>query len=581
VPNAVAGWKRFSITFSFAAESLGDYAFYLLGDHFNNTRFDELLALSADCSERFDVLIRRTAAARSRVAKAGQPPGLDPELIELDAEAEKIRGELAAIEEQLIALSGIPAEVFDQIEREQIRGDVVDRTPRRSVAVEAFEPTGSIDDLVALAVRRMVSLVDTNWLREQRRIGAGLPSSFLHEPLSLVRGLRLSSERPAAHRFAQTLLVAEDFVEGRPSFDWFAAASLLPQLAAFENAFDLLRHVGGNTHERIASLWQDKSEFVDSTVFELLVASACVWKGRSVSSLQVAPGIAKTPDFQIHGYPFPTFVECKRRQSILDADVHDDRHMRALFGRLREASIARGMFGIIDLTITVEAEALPVDAIVAAFAQQRLAIRPTAPTRYAWGQIAFHEARPRHTFDDTRLYSPYFLRTVFGWNTDLPSHDGIVCQVDPPDSIFVNSAKRPLALTWNSDGPQSIRRRSRSVAALFGQAVHQMPAGSVGIVYVAYNEGNREDVADERVRLAKERLKEWTHEWHIRVPIALVNRLIPRALGNGAPDLVETAIRVESSTYGSSAWFADFPSTVFTRGSGTFNGTDAGNLGRQ
>lgn len=94
--------------------------------------------------------------------------------------------------------------------------------------------------------------------------------------------------------------------------------------------------------------------------------------------------------------------------------------------------------------------------------------------------------------------------------------------------------------------------------------MRQIPPGEVGVVYVCFQEADREPVADDRTRFLERELREWTHEWQIRVPATIMTRIIPRALGHGNPDLVETGLQFYSATMGSPTWFADFPSRGFT-----------------
>jgi hypothetical protein len=508
--------------------------------------------------------VERIATARRRIALARQSPSSDSELNELHAAAERARLELAEVEKEFIELSGISVETIEAIEQERIKGDPIDRTPRRSVTEDAIPPTGYVDEILPRAVERFARMVGADWLGDQRLKGGALDAGFLVRPFSLIRGIRVASEQVATHRLAQSIMVAEDYMGGRSTYDWHAGASLIPQFTALEVAFDLLKEVGGDIQDRITTLWSRGSEFFDSTVFELLVAAACVRNGRTISSLPVTPGVAKTPDFEVHGYPFPKYVECKRRQSVLASDLIEDEAVHRLFAQLRSEAQRLGMWGVAEVQLLVEPEALVATEVIAALSQQRFAIDPVTATQHGWGNIAFRELPSRFAIDEARLYGPSFLRRVFGWNTDLPTHDGIICQVDRPEGMIVSDVREPFALVWNSDSPANVRRRLRSIAALFGAAVKQLPAGSSGIIYAAYNEGNRPDIADNRVALAHERLHEWEHEWHIRIPISFMIRLIPRPLGNGSPDLVETAMRLVSGAYGSPAWFADFPTQIFT-----------------
>lgn len=284
--------------------------------------------------------------------------------------------------------------------------------------------------------------------------------------------------------------------------------------------------------------------------------------GRDVEFLKA--GQEKTPDLRVHDYPIPLVVECKRRHSVNEADIAEDAAMCALYVELRTACRGLGVTGVIELHLTTPPEALPLKDIVAACVRHRLAADPTRVTAHNWGTVRYLRSPSRLRFPPTRLYSPNFLRAVFNWDTDLPSHDGIVCQVKHPRGFIVDEAREPLALVWTNEHPKVLSRRTRAMMALFAKAMRQIPPGEVGLVYACYQEGDREVVADTRTRQLIERLREWTHEWQISMPATIISRLVARPLHDGAPDLIETGLQFYSATDGSPDWFAEFPTKVFT-----------------
>jgi hypothetical protein len=108
------------------------------------------------------------------------------------------------------------------------------------------------------------------------------------------------------------------------------------------------------------------------------------------------------------------------------------------------------------------------------------------------------------------------------------------------------------------------RRRARTVSALFAKAIEQIPPGEMGMIYICYQEGDREDVADDRTRFLREQMQDWRHSANIRVPLIVLSRLVPRPLGYGRPDLVETSMPFISEQTGGSVWLQDFPTRIFT-----------------
>jgi hypothetical protein len=363
------------------------------------------------------------------------------------------------------------------------------------------------------------------------------------------------------------LLVAQDHFEGQIGYDHFAGALLVPQAAALGAALGDLSDVTGEVAERIAALWRLPSTSTDATVYELLVAAASARAGRRVEFLPAGRGGqgVKMPDLRIHDYPFPLVIECKRRQTVTDNDLDEERRMQALFAELRAECRGRGFYGLFRLRLVVDPGSLPVREIVGAAMRQRLAFSPGRYTGYEWGEIAVIPLPSIVHMPPTPLYSPYFLHRVFDWDTDFPAYDGLICQVDRPKHLIVDRARAPIGLAWTNDSPEVFRRRARTAAALFGKAIQQIPAAEMGAVYICYQEGDREAVADDRTRFLRETMRGWTHSANIRVPLIVMSRIVPRPLRHGEPDLVETAIPFISDLTGGSVWLEDLPTTVFTR----------------
>ncbi|MEG8016049.1 hypothetical protein [Sphingomonas sp. 22R3R2A-7] len=98
----------------------------------------------------------------------------------------------------------------------------------------------------------------------------------------------------------------------------------------------------------------------------------------------------------------------------------------------------------------------------------------------------------------TKAYNPQMLHHAFDWDSDLPEWDGLICRVDTPEGVIVSQVSDPIALTWRNSSTIVVEKRSRPPTSLFGAATKQIRGGEIGIVYLAYNEGAREEIADRR-----------------------------------------------------------------------------------
>lgn len=481
-------------------------------------------------------------------------------LDEIQGRASSFGARHTSVVEEMQRLSGIPEEVFEEIENEQIRGDTNPRVAREDLTVDEVATTADIDEHLAAAFEKMVRLVDSDWLRQDEGDQHRLTEITAGRPLSLVRGMRPQSELPTIHRFLQTLRVAEDYLHGHPAYDHFAGAMLLPQLTALGSKSEPLSHVGGNVEERLVALWKGPSSTSDSVAYELLVAAGCAEKGREIEF--ISPTTEKSPDLRCHD-PFPVVIECKRKRSLSDYELAEAAAMDRLFDLLDARARDRGLWGRFMLNLSVEAQSVTATDVTDALIRQRLAAHPERPLVYPWGEVSYEELPSRLRLPgQTRPYTPHMLSFVFGWSCDLPTWDGLICRVECEGQLATNQISQPIGLLWSNRSQRAISKRSWSPLDTFGDAVSQVPPGEFGIVYVAYQEGTRAEIADERTQRFVRRVKEWWHSGSIRIPIAFLTRLYPRPLEHGKPDLIESTVRLYSK-YADPLLFADFPSIVF------------------
>jgi hypothetical protein len=480
----------------------------------------------------------------------------------LETRARELNEEIASLSDEAQHIAGISDELLESLERESYGSDDNIRIHRQMLVENEVPSTDLIDHELPRALERIYRLVKKDWLQEQRELFLRSGTHLIDSPLSLTRGVRIQSEFPPIHRFAQSIFVCEDYLNSKQDTDIFAAALLVPQTASLGAHLPFINKVGGETDERIQSLWRGKSENVDSTVFELLVAGSCAAFGRTMEFIK--PTDRKSPDLRVHDYPFPLVVECKRKRVLSDYEIEEEHKMRELFSLLQKAASTKSMWGIFEIELLVDARTAPLDEIVCCSVRQRLAASPEKVTSYEWGSIAFEELPKKLNIPKTQKYSPLFLKRVFHWNSDLPNYDGIICNVASSQEFLIDIAEDPIAIVWINNSPEAIKKKSWSPLDLFGKATNQIPAGEVGVIYVCYQERSRDCLADSRTESYISRMSEWLHSGAIRLPVTFLIRTYPRPLEHGTPDLIENGIQFMSELYGDQVYFADFPTTVFT-----------------
>ncbi len=526
-------------------------------------RFFALKAQADEVQAQVKPKLRQLAEARRRYAEThGDDDWARLEAVQ--AEASGLQEAFHSIVAAMEKASGIPPEVIDSIEEsERKEGSGLQDLARGSLTEDRVVSTTDVDEHLPASLEAIERVLPVGWIQHEDPDLCRL--STLPEDdgfLALTRNLRRESEFPVAHRFRQALRVAYDYRDRHPRYDHFAGASLVPLITHLGLRLSTLQRVGGDVSGRLQHLWRGHSDDVDGTLMEILLAARCAELGREVEF--IAETNSKSPDLRCYD-PFPVVIECKRQRALSDYEVAEEAVMRDLFLRLSREASRRGLFGYFGLNLDVEASVLDRDEVVARLISQRLAPHPERELIYPWGRTSLHERPARLDFPGTtRPYSPNMLEYTFGWHSDLPEWDGLCCSISNAREALIDHARSPLGLIWTNTSKAATRKRTWAPINLFGQAFKQVPPGEHGIVYVAYIEGAREEMADARLQAFSDRIKEWVHAASIRVPIAFLCRLYPRPLGDGQPDLIESSVCLCNGAYGEPALFDNFPAAIFT-----------------
>ena len=506
-------------------------------------------------------LLSKLAEARRRFATTRT----DTDKRHLDivqAEVRVLSNRFDSIVAEMEAATGLSEEELTALEADKTPHGA-DQIPRGNLRRETVPTTSNIDEQLPEALDAIYRLLPSRWLDGEDRESCRL--SELGEPerfLSLTKSLRRESEFPTLHRLRQAVRVSDDYLRGHPGYDHFAGATVVPGIVRLWQMLENLTQVGGDVDGRLRRLWNGASAEVDSTLLELFTAGSCAQLGRSVEF--VAETDVRSPDIRCHD-PIPLVIECKRQQALSPYELREEAIIADIFVRLRAECTKLGLCGRFTLRLSLEASALDRAEVASRLTTQRLAPHPERDVSYPWGSVAFEELPRRARLPAaTRLYSPNLLEWVFGWKTDLSEWDGLCCWIGNAAQMAMDVVESPVGLVWNNTCEPAIRKRTWAPTNLFSNAVGQIPPGEFGIIYVAYHEGTREELADRRVEAFTRRIASLEHAGNIRIPISYLCRLYPAPSHDGQPDFIESTIRLLSETYGERTLFDYFPETVFT-----------------
>lgn len=490
--------------------------------------------------------------------------GTDKAKAEMEAAiglAEAARQNLQAAIAAMFAEAGVDPDELTEADAEPV-GDPFPAISRMSVIEGAPPAQAFVEDHLPEAIELIERHAPPDWLEREPADLFRLPTADDGEPISIVKGVRLESERPRGHRLRQTIRLARDYLANDPRYDHFAGALAVTQLAQLGVRAGALRTVGG-WEKRVGALFAGSGADTDATMLELLVAAACAAKGREMSFVEATN--AKSPDLRCHD-AFGMVVECKRSSALSDYEVGEEARMRELFRHLAIGAVARGLFGLFEVELTVEADSLDLQEVASSCLRQRLAARPGRALEYPWGSVAFQPLPSRVDLDEpTKAYSPTMLHQVFGWDMEWPEWDGLICKIAAAPAAVLGQVRSPLGLSWRVVADEAIIKRSRAPIGLFSKALTQIPRGEFGLVYVAYTEGARPDIADNRTKALMDRIQDWEHDAGIRVPAAFLVRQYPLPTRHGNPDVIESTIKMLSEQGGGGDWiFREYPAAVYT-----------------
>jgi hypothetical protein len=522
--------------------------------------FDQLKAEADGLSAAGDKKLAELVAAIKKVDAAGADPFAHRELQELATELKAINAQLARVIAQAQELIGVSEDEIAAFEEAQLPPSDdswwVDQ-------ILATPPSEYLDDFCHEALAALLKTIDRRWLKQEAAHPYRLNDGFLASPLHLVAGTRLPTrEEPAPpQRFAHMLLVALDHLAKRDDLDFFAAASFVPGLTALGRRLDLIPGLGPEAVRKFENLPLATAEEVPSTIYELLVGTACSAKGLETEMLRTSK-TGKSPDFRLHNVRVPAVVECKRRLGLTHYELAEAGAVQRLYGPLREIARIGGFHGALEVCFRVPIETVEIDNFLGVVTPLLNHWADTEGTGASWGDVSYRRLSFVGKLAETRLYSPNFLERVFGWSPPGNEWDGLLCEVEPPKSIRVRTFRNPFCLKWRSESEEAITKKARGITSLWAKAATQIPSGELGFIYIAYPEGQRSEVADARTRHILEATASLYHRWSIQIPVTMVGRLFARSLGSGEPDLIESVLPLASQ--GGKHWLAELPAQVIT-----------------
>ena len=523
----------------------------------------ELAKILRETENRAQTLVQSASEKFKQSEQSGWDDSLYQDGQELLADLKRLLEETAPVEEELGRMLG-PALLEEQTRKSPLHpSDNDQRWYHKDLTTLTVPVTGTIDENLAEAMERLLSRVPRSWWREQQSLAEEAQRNAVLDPLRLCGRERKGPDFTRLHKYAYYLSVADCHLKKEPLLDIYTAARAVPQIYYLGASIESLRNVDGASR-KIRELWRAPSTETDSRIFELLVAAAFARMGHEVSFIEETA--EKSPDLRLHDKPIPIVVECKRKQPLNEYEEKEFSIIEEVFSILCDEQEELGLIG--ELAIGFKEELVGVSAanIIQDIRGITKSLSTYATKETGWGTIDLKPVPLSTTFEPTRLYSPDFLKSVFGIDLQTDEFDGICAVVKNNQFPIVDRAELPFLMRWTSNSKIAFEKKLRTVMSLWIEAVGQIPTGEAGLIYIAYEEGHRPSLADART----DAIRDLCHDIYfnrraISVPMTVISRFLPNTLFEGRPDLIENAIpAIVGDKDNHDFWTQEMPTRVFT-----------------
>ena len=524
------------------------------GDEFLVAAVKRLEILRAEAKAAVNELIK----SEKQAARAGWPEGLaeisKAALAQADAKHRTVSAQIARIEEYVEKNYGISLAKLDATSKTRYQS----RFWKEELSPQEVESTGFMEDSLDRGLDTLISKFPRSWVKAQRKKCLEELLRRNTMPFILIGGARHQGIA-GAHPLAYYLFLSELFVAKQPQMEIYDAAFGVPLIAALCDRLSGIAQVKGGD-KKLLDLFRSPAPEFERRVYELLIAGRAVEKGRQVEF--VKPSLETAPDLRIHDFDMPVTLECKFQRRWSKTEEIEIEVLQRIFATLANRFGGK-MCALVDLTINKRICDVGAQEITEDVVKQMESLGPFTERQCGWGMFKVNALPPEIEWQTaTRLYSPNFLKQVFDWEAETATWDGICAWIKDENNIIAQRVHLPLGMRWRLFHPADEAAKARDVMRHLQEAADQIPVGEAGCLYVGFEDSHRSALADLRTKRIIERLPKFYHRKRgAQIQYLLVDRLYPRCLGDGMPDLVESCI--PASLEEDHVWSDLMPTLVF------------------
>jgi hypothetical protein len=505
---------------------------------------------------RAEQAIAAHSASLKVAANAGWPDDLTEEaeqsLVVADTIHQEINAEVKLLDEHITTRYGVSLADFDKKKEPKFDSSFW------KAELNKVKTTGFLEEALEQGLDTLLAKFPPKWLKTQYELSRVELDRRNTMPFILIGNARQESIA-AAHPLGYALFLTDLFLKKNPEIEIYDAALLVPMVAALCDRLDGIHAVKGGDDKLRKMLRGPSGEF-RGRLYELLVAGRAAQKGQDVQFVEV--GNEASPDLRINDLGIPLVIECKFQSQWSQTEEIEIRLIKTIFESLCSEYARKGMTTALELTLVARVTDVNAEEVLETARLQLDSFVPFGKRDTAWGTLEVFATDPIVEWDKpTRLYSPNYLLNVFDWNID-DRWDGICVWVQDAKNFITQRARLPFCLKWRLTHKADEWSKARDVMRSLQEAANQVPVGEGGCLYVGFEDSHRSALADLRTKRNIERMPQFYHRKRgANIMHLVLNRLYPRSLEDGNPDLIESCIPASSGE--ADEWPEFLPTTVF------------------
>lgn len=304
---------------------------------------------------------------------------------------------------------------------------------------------------------------------------------------------------------------AELYLKNPHDCDLPQCARILPVFSRLGNRLNDIIRIPGAT-ERMKRALTNIGVDIDSTLFELIVASAYLRRGFSDVAFVPESSRVKTPDIKMvrNGQDF--YAECKRKRKMSDYARKEREQWWKLSERLRQKLVNDKTSVLIDFVFHIPLSECPADyldrKVTPLIKGERYGtLIDDAELSVSLKPVHLQEVREVFRTTMIRVDSPVLYEKLYGSFERWRGYTGSwVYHPSPTKPRYITDITFATGCVWSCDASDTLRNKAQHFRRELAQAVEQLPPGVPSAVHLGFEAYDGEGVEAIRYKRLKDEM---------------------------------------------------------------------------